>query len=89
MRYKCCDCDAIFDEEAAGTYSESRGEFWGSPCYESLICCPECRSKDIEECDKYDECWITEDYDLGECESCPHKSECDGYEEVKEAENDH
>lgn len=54
MRYKCAYCGCIFDEEDAGTYSESRGEFWGEPCYETMLCCPECRSTDFEECDEYE-----------------------------------
>lgn len=86
MRYKCCDCGQIFDEEDAGTINESRGEFWGEPCYESMMCCPSCNSMDIDECDKYDECYYTEDYDIGECESCPYKDECSGYDGGEEEE---
>lgn len=55
MRYKCCECEAIFDEEDAGTIRESRGEFWGSPCYETLLVCPECRSDLIEEYEEEEE----------------------------------
>ena len=80
MKLKCCDCDAIFNEEDAGTYSESRGEFWGEPCYETMLCCPECRSTDFEECDEYEECWLTGNYEGAECYSCPHKEGCSGYE---------
>ena len=54
MRYKCCDCGAVFDEEEAGTYTESRGEFWGSPCYETMLCCPECGCEEIYEHNGYD-----------------------------------
>lgn len=49
MKYKCYDCGKVFDEEDAGTYYESRGEFWGAPCSERMSCCPFCRSDDIEE----------------------------------------
>lgn len=49
MRYICRDCEEIFYEEDAGSYQESRGEFWGAPCWESLMCCPYCKSDDIEE----------------------------------------
>lgn len=55
MRYKCYDCEAVFHEDDAGSYSESRGEFWGSPCYESMMCCPECGSTDFDEYNEEDE----------------------------------
>ena len=51
MMFKCCECGAVFHEDDAGTYKESRGEFWGEPCYEELMCCPECSCEDIEEYD--------------------------------------
>lgn len=49
MRYKCYDCDEIFDEDDAGSRSECVGEFWGSPAYESYMVCPNCGSDDLEE----------------------------------------
>lgn len=49
--YKCVNCEEIFDEDDAGTYSEMVGEFWGDPAYETFICCPHCRSDFLEEID--------------------------------------
>lgn len=55
MLYKCLDCGEVFEEEEAGTIRESRGEFWGEPCYESMMCCPYCHSMYLEETYEYDE----------------------------------
>lgn len=44
---KCNDCGKTFDEPIS--WIESRGEFWGSPCFETLYGCPYCKSDDIEE----------------------------------------
>ncbi len=55
MRYKCLNCGEIFHEDDAGTYQESRGEFWGTPCNESMMCCPSCRSDDLDEYDEEEE----------------------------------
>jgi len=49
MMYKCNDCAAVFDEDEIATWQESRGEFWGFPCTETLSGCPHCFSGDIEE----------------------------------------
>lgn len=53
--YRCCDCGAIFDEESVGTSHESRGEYWGVPCYEDVSVCPECGSDCYEEYFEEDE----------------------------------
>lgn len=58
MKYKCNDCGAVFDEEDIAHWKESRGEFWGMPCYEVMTGCPMCHSGDLEE--------INEDDDSGE-----------------------
>lgn len=29
---------------------------------------------------EYEKCWITGEYEGEECENCPHKHECSGYE---------
>jgi hypothetical protein len=55
MRYICCDCGKIFDEEEAGSYQEYRGEFWGSPCYEPMMCCPRCNSDEFDEYEEPEE----------------------------------
>lgn len=42
--YKCSECEAIFTEDEVATWEESRGEFWGMPCYEKVTGCPYCFS---------------------------------------------
>ena len=63
MRYKCCNCDCVFDEQDAGERSECVGEFWGSPAYQTYMVCPEC---DSEEIDEYTEDEEQEDEEDGE-----------------------
>lgn len=47
-RYKCEECGAIFDEDEIARWEEYRGEFWGTPAYETEVGCPHCHSCDIE-----------------------------------------
>ena len=30
---------------------------------------------------EYERCWLTGEYEDADCEECPHKHECSGYEE--------
>lgn len=48
-KFKCCECDAIFEEDEADSRREYVGEFWGVPAYEDLMACPNCGSTDMEE----------------------------------------
>lgn len=50
MMYICFNCGKVFDEEESGTRYESRGEFWGMPCSEPMMCCPYCGSDEFDEC---------------------------------------
>lgn len=62
--YKCLECGHIFDEDEIGSYTESRGEFWGFPCAETMSGCPRCGGS-------YDEikpCLVCGDYEDKECE---------------------
>ena len=45
--YKCNDCGRLF--EVPDSYEESRGEFWGVPCTETMYMCPYCERDDFEE----------------------------------------
>lgn len=47
MKWICHDCGEIFDEPQV--VNESRGEFWGSPCWEEMHYCPCCGSDDYDE----------------------------------------
>lgn len=55
MKYKCSDCDAIFDEEDAGSESSFAGYYGDQEAYEYFMCCPECGSDYIEEYEEPEE----------------------------------
>lgn len=66
--YICLECGNIFEE--GEEWNESRGEFWGSSCFESVSGCPICKGA-------YEEvqpCKICGGYDKnsnsGFCQSC-------------------
>lgn len=43
MAYKCLECGHIFEEGEQARWRESRGEYWGTPCYEEMSGCPLCK----------------------------------------------
>lgn len=45
--FKCFNCGAIFDYPKF--VREDRGEFWGSPAYETVSYCPCCGDEDYDE----------------------------------------
>ena len=47
-KVKCLNCEQVFDEEDVVTKQEYRGEFWGSPAYETVGCCPYCGEDAID-----------------------------------------
>ena len=59
----CLDCKHIFSEDDIATWEESRGEYWGAPCYESVSGCPCCKGDCVEtyRCSYCNE-WIDGDY---------------------------
>ena len=48
MIYVCIECGKTFDESEIAVWEESRGEFWGVPCSETMNGCPYCHG-DYEE----------------------------------------
>ena len=46
--YRCNACGEIFDELGCKAVEESRGEYWGIPCSETVYyeCCPHCGEED-------------------------------------------
>lgn len=50
MKYRCVNCGRIFEEDDIVRKEESRGEFWGMPCYETMYYSPCCKD-DFEELD--------------------------------------
>lgn len=39
----CTECRHIFDDDDVAIWEESRGEYWGMPCYEEVSGCPRCK----------------------------------------------
>ena len=77
----CLNCKHIFDDDEVAVWDESRGEYWGTPCYEKVSGCPCCKG-DYEETHKCDCCdeWIVGNYiktDDGQriCDNCYFKYE--------------
>jgi hypothetical protein len=68
--YKCNNCGHVFDEPKR--WSESRGEFWGSPCYEDMDGCPNCEESYDEayECKICGEYFTEEELHGGVCGGC-------------------
>lgn len=80
-KFICLECGHVFDEEDIVRWQESRGEYWGAPCYETVTGCPACRGDYVEtyRCSCCDE-WIADDYvkiETGErfCNNCFMKFE--------------
>lgn len=46
--YKCVECGNLFEEGEEAFWEESRGEFWGRPCSETLSGCPVCKGSYLE-----------------------------------------
>lgn len=70
--FKCLECGHIFDDGEQGTRSESRGEFWGESCTETISCCPICKG-DYEETEKCEICGgehFPDELTDGICEEC-------------------
>lgn len=51
--WRCDDCGCEFEELAS--WEESRGEFWGTPCSETMYGCPHCYSTSVDEIREDDE----------------------------------
>ena len=75
-KFICLECGHVFDEEDVCVWTESRGEYWGTPCHEEVRGCPECHGGYVEThlCDCCGE-WIYDTYiklKSGEriCENC-------------------
>lgn len=67
---KCTDCGNTFEEPI--TWQESRGEYWGVPCSETVSGCPCCKG-DYEEavvCKRCGEWFLEDELNDGLCEDC-------------------
>lgn len=69
--YKCTECGHLFEDGEEVCWKESRGEYWGSPCYEQMSGCPLC-GEAYEEATACKVCGGYDDVDEGEeyCEEC-------------------
>lgn len=77
--YKCIDCGTVFKHPE--TWQESRGEYWGMPCSETVSGCPVCRGdyEEVFKCEACDEYFPEDEMEGNLCESC--------YEDILEKEN--
>ena len=68
--FKCYECEAVFLEPKI--WKESRGEYWGTPCYETLCGCPECGEhfEEAFECKRCGEWFFEDELNDGLCECC-------------------
>ena len=74
----------MFEDDEIAHWRESRGEFWGSPAYETMSGCPRCQG-DYEEAYECENCgkYFTLD-ELDEnylCEDCRENEEDSDEEE--------
>ena len=72
MAYKCLECGHIFEEGEQARWSESRGEYWGSPCSENMSGCPRCKG-DYEETTPCEICGsehLEDELNGGVCHEC-------------------
>lgn len=62
-KFICLDCGYIFDEDEVAVWHEGRGEYWGTPCSETVSGCPRCQGDYVEtyQCAVCGE-WITDTY---------------------------
>lgn len=77
MMFKCDDCGHIFEEGEQAVWEESRGEFWGVPCYEKVSGCPICHGDydEASECKKCGEWHFSDELTDGLCEGCKETEE--------------
>ena len=69
---RCIDCGKIFDDDDVAVWEESRGEFWGVPCSETVSGCPHCQGdyEQVTTCKRCDK-WCSEDeLTNGYCDLC-------------------
>lgn len=63
MMFRCAECGSEFEEPRA--VQESRGEFWGAPCWETIYCCPFCGDTcfdEVQDEEDDDESWWRSKY---------------------------
>lgn len=75
MSYKCLDCGHIFECGEETYHTESRGEYWGSPCSVTISGCPFCggdyqESIPCQICGKEN---LEDELHGGVCEECLEK----------------
>ena len=70
--YKCIECDTVFEEGEEAEWEESRGEFWGVPCFEKMTGCPKCKGDygEVIRCEKCKQWCFEDDLTDGLCECC-------------------
>lgn len=79
MAYKCYDCGHIFESGEESFWSESRGEFWGFPCYENVSGCPKCKGEygETKKCEICGSEHLEEELNECVCDECLEKYQND------------
>lgn len=70
---KCLECGKVFEDDEIAHWRESRGEFWGSPAYETMSGCPHCEGayEEAHECEGCGEHFTLDELDENHlCEYC-------------------
>lgn len=70
--YKCIECGHIFEEGEQACWTESRGEYWGVSCSETMSGCPICDGEyettiPCEICESHH---LEDELNGGVCEEC-------------------
>ena len=70
--YKCIECDTVFEEGEEAVWRESRGEYWGVPCFEEETGCPKCKGDYAEavRCKRCEKWCFEDELNDGLCECC-------------------
>lgn len=79
MAYICLNCGHIFEEGEQAHWIESRGEFWGHACSESMSGCPLCHGEyeESKPCEICGSEHLEEDLNNGICDECINKYQYD------------
>lgn len=78
-KFQCLDCDSVFEECEISRVEESRGEYCGALCFETVPRCPYCNGEyeKLFQCEMCGEWHFEEDVFSGVCENCIEAHEHD------------
>lgn len=70
--FKCLNCGHLFEDGEESRRKDSRGEYFGTPCFEIIKGCPLCGGnyKEVEKCAICGAAKLDEELKGGVCEDC-------------------